>query len=140
MTTKHKNRGAPKDAIILVRLFAGAAAALALAAALGLKGDFMRGFAEGLGITVLVFAAIVGVRAALGRRVLAEQDERERKIREKAAFVAFKLSMGLLAAFAIAAFALPALGSLPAGAVALGASQLILALYLGAVVVLSRRM
>lgn len=57
-----------------------------------------------------------------------------------AAFVAFKLSLGLLAAFAIAAFALPALGSLPAGAVALGASQLILALYLGSVVVISRRM
>lgn len=140
MTTIAKRNGTPKDAVILIRLLVGAVAALGLAAATGLRGDFMRGFAQGLGMTVMVFAAIIGLRAALGRRALADKDERECKIREKAAFVAFKLSLGLLAAFAVAAFALPALGSLPAGAVALGASQLILALYLGSVVVISRLM
>ncbi len=140
MMSNGKVSKAPKDTVIMARMLAGAALSVGLAAALGLKGDFMRGFVQGLGLVVLVFAAVLGARAALGKRSLADKDERECRIREKAAFVAFKLSLGLLAAFAIAAFALPALETLPAGFVALGAAQLILACYLGSVLILSRRM
>lgn len=138
--SKARGNKAPKDTVIIARLLIGAALAIGIAWACGLRGDSLLCFSMGLGLAIMVLAAVLAARAAWGKRALTDPDERECRIREKAALIGFKISVGLLTAFAIAALALPALEKLPAGWVALGSAQLVLVCYLGSALALSRRM